>query len=329
MARNLTGTTAATQKDLASYQLVWIVEIDADEPDVGATTLYYASREITISGHLYADELAENGITLPWHRFRPWGGVAQIGSAEIRFKNEGGLSAIADTYALDNDPVRIGVVFVTGAETSADIIWLWRGVIEDDPRDIQEFKLTAIDTTEKRLQAIPSKVFSPSDYPNIDLGLIGQGLPILIGNKAVNNLVHGHFQREDRRNDARLDSGVLNDIERQRRLAHAGPAGNDYQLRPLKARGQAVEIAVTRRHARDELLFFVELLDRLETVADYVLERTKALMYSPLGDLKNYLLCAVQILINITLIVIAPRDNIRGAGDKVAYDRLLPYDLAV
>lgn len=185
--RTLTGTTAATQKDLPGYQPVWVVEIDADEPDVGTTTLRYASRKITISTNVYADALAKEGITLPWHRFRPWGGMAQIGGAEITQRNEEGASDIADTYALDNDAVRVGVIFSTGAETAADIVWLWRGVIEDDPRDIQEFKLTAIDVTDKRLKVIPSKIISPSDYPYAEQGLWGQGVPITIGNKTAHD----------------------------------------------------------------------------------------------------------------------------------------------
>ena len=86
----------------------------------------------------------------------------------------------------------------------------------------------------------------------------------------LGQLLLAHFQREDRQRDLFDDPDVLGDIQRQARLAHAGPAGDDDHLALLQAAGLVIQLVISRRQPGDVGPF--ALLDQLEGLRDEVLQ---------------------------------------------------------
>ena len=79
MPKDLSGTNAATYKDATSYQLLYLIEVDADVPGAATTTLRYGTRQYTIpsTSTTYEDKLRDGGLSLGWHQARIGGGLAE------------------------------------------------------------------------------------------------------------------------------------------------------------------------------------------------------------------------------------------------------------
>ena len=122
------STQAAAQKILDGVKLVWLVEIDADAPNAATSTQYYGSRKYTLP-HAYTDQLSVNGLQLEWTRLRVGGGLASVSNARLTFRNEAILSDLVDLYFLENDEVRVYLVFVNGSEVLADRVPVGQFVI--------------------------------------------------------------------------------------------------------------------------------------------------------------------------------------------------------
>ena len=91
MAKDLSATNAATYKDATSYQLLYLIEVDADVPGGATTTLRYGSRKYTMpsTSTTYDDKLSEGGISLGWHQARIGGGLAEVAGFSYVLANEG------------------------------------------------------------------------------------------------------------------------------------------------------------------------------------------------------------------------------------------------
>ena len=183
--KDLSATNADTYRFASTYRVVWLVEIDADEPDVGTSTQYYASRSYTLSAQAYSDRLVPRGLVQGWARVRTGGGLAEVAGLGIELRNEALASALIDTYFLENDVVRVYLVFVSGTETSADKIQLSRAVIENYPFTPRTWKLDAIDGSDKDFREIPARRVDLIDYPDAPLDALGKVLPAAFGNLNV------------------------------------------------------------------------------------------------------------------------------------------------
>lgn len=183
--KTLTGTALAHYRD-DSYRIVWLVEIDADEPGGATTTLRYASRAYTLDGDAYLDALLPDGIRCGWTRLRPRGGVAQVSSFSIRLANHESLVDLQDTYVLDNDPVRVYVIFVTGAETAADKVLVASGVIEEGDWDVESWTLRCIDDSDRDFKQIPTQKVNPAQHPYAPLSEYGKVIPWSFGDFSGN-----------------------------------------------------------------------------------------------------------------------------------------------
>ena len=82
-------------------------------------------------------------------------------------------------------------------------------------------------------------------------------------------LLLGHLEGEDGHADP-MERGVDRDVERERGLAHARPAGDDEQVRGLETGGQLVEVVIARRHPGDHSLALGELRELLDGVGHQV-----------------------------------------------------------
>ena len=139
---------AAAQKILDGVKLVWLVEIDADAPNAATATQYYGSRKYTLT-NAYTDQLSRNGIQLGWARVRVGGGLASVAKARIALRNEAIVSDLVDLYFLENDEVRVYLVFVNASEVLSDRVPVGQFVIENYPYTERTWILDCIDGSDK------------------------------------------------------------------------------------------------------------------------------------------------------------------------------------
>ncbi len=127
---------------------------------------------------------------------------------------------------------------------------------------------------------------------------------------------------------------VLADVQRERGLAHARPAGDDHEVALLQPGGHGVEIAVAGRHAGDvaRVVAAVEEVDPLHHLREQLMDVVEAAAGAGarLRDLEHLRLGLVEQLPDL----LAGRAE-RAVGDVVAdrdelpHDRALAHDLGV
>jgi hypothetical protein len=183
--KNLSGKTADALRHQSNYRIIWLVEIDADSPDVATTTIYYGSRKYTLGANTYTDEIAPNGLALGWVRARLGGGLSSVSSIGLQIRNEDGESDNMDTYFLENDEVRVYVIFSDGTEAAGDRVLLQKGVVDDLPFDIRRWMFDIIDGSDKDFSSMPKTRVDLVTYPFAPLGSYGKPIPVAFG--ALNN----------------------------------------------------------------------------------------------------------------------------------------------
>ena len=176
--KDLSGTNVQAQKELTAYKPTIIVDLEADSPTTAAHK-YYGSKKCTISTVDYEDILESVGdidITMP-----AGGGLAKVGDCQVAVRNEEGYATILDDYYLENDNIDISLIFRTGSETSADILGLFTGVVDDIDYDWQTFKLKAKDRSFVKDKILPRERMDIVKYPYVPLDNIGKVIPVAFG----------------------------------------------------------------------------------------------------------------------------------------------------
>ena len=181
MAIDISTTTAATLKDGQYVKAVWLVEVDADAPSTGVATQRYAWRTYTVGAESFTDLMA--GLEPTWARVKFEGGLASVSGLSLELRNEGELSDITDTYYLENDEVRLYLIFIPDddSEDTGDKIQILDGVIESFPFTVREFMLDVIDGSDKDFRDFPTERIDPVVFPNADWGAFGRPLPVCFG----------------------------------------------------------------------------------------------------------------------------------------------------
>jgi hypothetical protein len=180
--RNLSGTTAAAQKDLAHYRVVWLVEIDAKLLNGTPATLRYGSRKYVLSGAgTYAGGLNPGGLRLGWATLRDRGGLASVSDFQVELAAGGGLATTLAAYVLDNSVVRVYAIFVTGAEVSTDRVLLQTGALEGMSWSASAITLNCIDVSDRDWREVPTHKVNLGEHPYAPLGEWGQVVPVTFG----------------------------------------------------------------------------------------------------------------------------------------------------
>ena len=121
---------------------------------------------------------------------------------------------------------------------------------------------------------------------------------------------------------------MLGDVERERRLAHARPAGDDDEIAPLQAGGALVQIVVAGRNAGDvrRVVALIERFHPLHDAREQLLDVVESLLTpgTGLGNLEHFGLGLVEDLPD----VLAGRVE-RRIGDFGAHFDQLSHDCAV
>jgi len=97
----------------------------------------------------------------------------------------------------------------------------------------------------------------------------------------------GHFQREDGGLLAVLNGRVARDVQREGRLAHAGPRGDHDEFSWLESAGQLVEVPEACRHSGEFATAFNQLLDVVEGIVHLVVQTAESGARLLLPDLEN------------------------------------------
>jgi hypothetical protein len=182
--KTLPGTTAAANRFNDSYRVVWLVEVDADEPNESTTTQYYAHRKYTLHTNSYSDAMAE-WPEFGWQRIRVGGGLAQVASMSLSLRNEEKAMQLVDTFFLENDEVRAYLVFADGTETITDRVEVFRGVVEDLPYGIRTWDIDVIDGSDKDFREIPQEKVNLIDFVDASFDALGKVVPEPFGNLNV------------------------------------------------------------------------------------------------------------------------------------------------
>ena len=184
MPKDLSGTNAATYKDATSYQLLYLIEVDADVPGAATTTLRYGTRQYTIpsTSTTYEDKLRDGGLSLGGHQARIGGGLAEVSGFSYVLANEAQESVtLADAYFLENDAVRVYLIFISGSEDSDDKIEIARGVIENYPFSMRDFTFDVIDGSDKDFKQFPTLAINLIDHPFAPVDSLGKIIPVVFG----------------------------------------------------------------------------------------------------------------------------------------------------
>ena len=122
---------------------------------------------------------------------------------------------------------------------------------------------------------------------------------------------------------------MLRDVEHEAGLSHGRPRGDEDEVRPLEPRGHLVEIGEPRRHARDQPLVLLELLDRGEAALHEVAQRHEPLADPVLRDLEDGFLRLVQDQVRVLLRLVRRRQDLVGGVNQVPEGGLLLDDARV
>ena len=120
MAKDLTGTNVAAQKDLDYYRPAWLLEFVRDHPETGESIYLISSTSgpYAIGGNTYKDLVLETGDVRIY--MTPGGGLALVSDWALAILNPADppsnrrASDMLDDYFLENDEIRYSLVFRDG-----------------------------------------------------------------------------------------------------------------------------------------------------------------------------------------------------------------------
>ena len=185
MSKDLTGTNIFAQKESTFYKPTFLVELQRDHPESGTSTLYYTSwsNQYALGGNTYLDQIVSLGeLRLV---IAPGGGLASVSDWFLVLRNPTGpttlLSDMLQSYFLENDVIKLQLVFQTGSEVAGDILTLFEGVVQDAPTTTRDFELFCKDGTIASLKTVPQEVADFVRFPYMPLDNVNKAIPIVFG----------------------------------------------------------------------------------------------------------------------------------------------------
>lgn len=188
MPKALTSNTRL-QKFAASYQPIFLLGIDRDNPDTGASPIYICSwsGSYTIDGNVYVDrimKMSDVRMAIP-----PGGGLAIVSDCILEIQNPenggGRYSDMLDLYDLENDAITFSVVLANGSEVAADILTIFSGQIQDIDITTEILRLTSKDGSRSTLKTIPQDLADLLEFQNVPIDNVNTPLPVPFGDLNV------------------------------------------------------------------------------------------------------------------------------------------------
>ena len=160
-----------------SPEVVFLVEAEFSEHNRTALIRRWASRAYTLNEGVDPDTAwedvisPERGLSLGAVSLKPRGGLARVTSSSLALIDLDDLSADSTTHVVQGDPVKVWMLFVTGAEDKDDRIEIARGVVDRPSIEDSLWRLAIKDDSTKLLKSFPTSVLDPDVYPDaFDLG---------------------------------------------------------------------------------------------------------------------------------------------------------------
>ena len=194
MAKDLSGTNVAAQKEATFYTPIWLVDLVRDHPETGESIFRVSTwpGSYSVGGNAYQGLIAKDrGIADVRMYIQPGGGVALVADWNLAltnptdFPSNRRLSDMLDDYFLENDEVRLSLVFKTGSEVAGDILRLFTGLVKDARIRTKTLSLSAKDGTRQTLRVIPQEFLDRVQYLNAPLNVQDLPYPIAWGNLNV------------------------------------------------------------------------------------------------------------------------------------------------
>ncbi len=191
MAKDLTGTNIAVQKEAATYTPIWLIELVRDHPETGESSYYVSSWSgtYTLDSKTYLDRIARTGDVRLY--IAPGGGLASLSDWRVDLVNPADmpsnrrLSDMLDDYFLENDEIRVSMVFKTGSEVAGDILRMFTGVIQDAGINTKTFSISAKDATRLTLREVPQEFLDRIQWTDAPLNVQDVPYPVPFGNMNV------------------------------------------------------------------------------------------------------------------------------------------------
>ena len=146
---------------------------------------------------------------------------------------------------------------------------------------------------------------------------------------AQEQLLFRHFQAEHAHRLPGLDAAVERHVQHEAGLPHRRARGDDHQVGFLESRRHLVEIDEAARHAGDQPLVLLELLDHRVAGIDELAELDEAGAQPVLGDLEDRPLGFVEQGVGVLLGLVRTRQDVGGRLDQPPHRRFFLDDLGV
>lgn len=191
MAKDLTGTNVAAQKDLDYYRPAWLLELVRDHPETGESIYRISSTSgpYAIGGNTYKDLVLETGDVRIY--MTPGGGLALVSDWALAILNPADppsnrrASDMLDDYFLENDEIRYSLVFRDGSEGAADILRMFTGLVQNPRIRTKRFTLSAKDGSKNTLRDVPQEFLDRVAFPDAPLNVQDLPYPVPFGNMNV------------------------------------------------------------------------------------------------------------------------------------------------
>ena len=115
---------------------------------------------------------------------------------------------------------------------------------------------------------------------------------------------------------------MLGDVEREARLADAGPGGEDDQVALLEAGGQRIQVGEAGPDPADLAPVGVQVVEPVVGVVEERLELAEAGLDPALADAEQLALGPVDRLLDLGRVLVADPGDLARGGDQVPQDRL-------
>ena len=149
------------------------------------------------------------------------------------------------------------------------------------------------------------------------------------GQHAEEQLFLRHLEAEQPDGHVGLGPHVLRHVEHEAGLAHRRPGRDDDQVGRLQPGRQLVEVGEARRHAGNQLLARVQLLDGVEARLREIAHRDEAVADVVVGDREDRVLGLIEDDVGLVLGRVGGGQNPVGGKDQAPQRRLLFDDARV
>lgn len=151
-------------------------------------TAYYDMVLANSSGHAiesYSGSLLpldQGGLSFQASRLKTFGGLGIPGNFQVRVRNEGQQSnAWLNAHYLANDVVETFLLFIDGAEDTADLVPLRKGIIRSVDVGLEVMTLNVEDNSDEAFVEMPQEKINIIDHPDAPLENFGKVIPRVFG----------------------------------------------------------------------------------------------------------------------------------------------------